>query len=153
MTAHRSSAERAVAAARGWVGTPYRDQASCRGAGADCLGLLRGVWREVYGREPAEVPPYGPDWAEVSGRETLLEAARALMAEVPAAELRPGDVLVFRMRARAVAKHVGLVGGAAGALTLIHAYSGRGVVEQVLSFPWRVRIAAAFRLPEATGGR
>ena len=37
--------EQIVAAARGWVGTPYRHQASLKGIGADCLGLVRGVWR------------------------------------------------------------------------------------------------------------
>lgn len=50
-----------VTAARGWIGTPYRHQASVRGAGADCLGLIRGVWRELYGAEPAEVPAYTAD--------------------------------------------------------------------------------------------
>lgn len=32
-----------VAAARQWLGTPYRHQASVRGVGCDCLGLIRGV--------------------------------------------------------------------------------------------------------------
>ena len=41
-----------VASARGWIGTPYRHQCSQKGLGADCLGLLRGVWREVIGPEP-----------------------------------------------------------------------------------------------------
>ena len=34
---------RVVAAARGWRGTPYHDQASLRGVGCDCLGLARGA--------------------------------------------------------------------------------------------------------------
>ena len=38
-----------VEAARGWLGTPYRHQVSLKGEGADCLGLVRGVWREVAG--------------------------------------------------------------------------------------------------------
>ena len=42
-----------VGAARGWIGTPYRHQASLKGVGCDCLGLLRGVWRELKGEEPA----------------------------------------------------------------------------------------------------
>ncbi len=45
-------------AARGWIGTPYRHQASLKGVGADCLGLMRGVWREIYGGEPETVPAY-----------------------------------------------------------------------------------------------
>ncbi|MFL5163197.1 MAG: peptidase P60, partial [Microvirga sp.] len=44
-----------LAEARSWIGTPYRHQASLKGIGCDCLGLLRGVWRGVMGREP-ELP-------------------------------------------------------------------------------------------------
>ncbi len=47
---------RIVASARGWIGTPYVHQASTKGAGCDCLGLLRGVWREINGAEPESVP-------------------------------------------------------------------------------------------------
>ena len=55
----------------GWIGTPYRHQASLKGVGCDCLGLVRGVWRAVCGDEPEAVPAYSPDWAEASRRETL----------------------------------------------------------------------------------
>ena len=48
---------RTVAAARLWTGTPYHHQASLRGVGCDCLGLVRGVWRDLYGAEPETVPP------------------------------------------------------------------------------------------------
>ncbi|HWW12917.1 MAG TPA: peptidase P60, partial [Brevundimonas sp.] len=50
-----------LAAARSWLGTPYRHQASMKGQGADCLGLVRGVWREVVGAEPEATPAYVPD--------------------------------------------------------------------------------------------
>ncbi len=56
-----------VTAARGWIGTPYRHQASVKGAGCDCLGLLRGVWREVVGPEPQTPPAYTAGWAEAPG--------------------------------------------------------------------------------------
>jgi hypothetical protein len=52
-----------VREARTWIGTPYRHQASVKGVGADCLGLVRGIWREVIGPEPAVVPPYSPGTA------------------------------------------------------------------------------------------
>ena len=45
-----------VAAARQFLGTPYRHQASIVGVGCDCLGLLRGVWRVLYGGEPEAMP-------------------------------------------------------------------------------------------------
>lgn len=53
-----------VATARGWIGTPYLHQASVRAAGADCLGLIRGVWREVIRAEPESIPAYSQDWSE-----------------------------------------------------------------------------------------
>ena len=130
-----------VAAARGWIGTPYLHQASVRGAGCDCLGLLRGVWREVFGAEPEVVPPYTMDWAEPQGIEVLLGAARRHLVEKPVADAAPGDVLVFRMRAGAVAKHVGLM---SAPLAFIHSCSGHGVVESALTEAWRRRIAACF---------
>jgi NlpC/P60 family putative phage cell wall peptidase len=130
-----------VLAARAWIGTPYLHQASVRGAGCDCLGLLRGVWREVFGEEPEAVPPYSMDWAEPQGIEVLLGAARRHLVEKPVAEAAVGDVLVFRMKASAVAKHVGLMSAPAG---FIHSYAGHGVVESALTDGWRRRIAGCF---------
>lgn len=143
---------RIVAAARGWLGTPYVHQASCKGAGADCLGLVRGVWREVVGAEPAAVPPYSADWGEPRREEVLWQAARELMEEISPADAWAGDVLLFRMCRGATAKHLGIlmrngeIGHEAGGW-FIHAYSGHGVVESPLSLPWRRRIVAAFRFP------
>lgn len=141
-------AERALVAARGWIGTPYRHQASIRGAGADCLGLLRGVWREVCGPEPEMVPAYTPDWSEPSGREELWFAATRWLLEKPLSDAAPGDVLLFRMRSGAVAKHLGIVAAFGACPTFIHAYTGHGVVETALSAPWAGRIAARFAFPE-----
>ena len=101
-----SGPDRIVAAARGWMGTPYRHQASCKGAGTDCLGLILGVWREVVGALPEDIPPYTPDWSEAGGREDLLMAALRWLE--PADTAMAGDVLLFRMRNGAVAKHLGI---------------------------------------------
>ena len=64
-----------VAAARGWIGTPYVHQAARKGAGCDCLGLLRGIWREVVGEEPEAIPSYSMDWSEPQGDERLWRGA------------------------------------------------------------------------------
>jgi NlpC/P60 family putative phage cell wall peptidase len=79
-----------VAVARQWLGTPYHDQASLQGVGCDCLGLARGVWREVVGPEPFAVPPYSRDWGECGPRKVLAEGARAAMIEVAPAKAGPG---------------------------------------------------------------
>ncbi|MFZ5670881.1 MAG: NlpC/P60 family protein [Pseudomonadota bacterium] len=142
-----------VAAARSWIGTPYRHQASAKGAGCDCLGLVRGVWRELAGEEPEAAPPYRPDWAETGGRETLLEAARRRLVEVPAAAFRPGDVLLFRMSPEACVKHCAIVSAVEAAdpePRVIHAYWGRAVVESWLGPWWRRRLTHAFSFPFAS---
>lgn len=95
--------ERVVALARGWIGTPYLHQASRRGVGADCLGLIRGIWRELYGREPELPPAYSPDWGEIGGREVLMAAAaRHLLPVGPDAALAAGQVLLFRIDRKSV---------------------------------------------------
>lgn len=134
-----------VEAARGWLGTPYEHQASCLGAGADCLGLVRGIWRELVGEEPMAVPAYTPDWSEPSRDEVLLRAVGRHF--LPVAQMQLGDVLVFRLKSGGVAKHLAVVSALGAQKKIIHAYSGRGVVETPLSTAWEGRIAGVFRFP------
>ena len=144
---------RAVEAARAWIGTPYVHQGSACGAGTDCLGLVRGVWRMIHGHEPEAVPAYTPDWGETGGTELLWSAAlrilRPVAAEAPEAA---GEVLLFRMRPGAVAKHLGIRAGLNEAASFVHAYDRHGVVESPLSAPWRARIVARFAWPDQGQG-
>jgi len=133
---------RVVEAARGWLGTPYHHQAAVKGAGCDCLGLIRGVYRDVTGADPETPPPYSRDWAEMRGEETLIVAARRHLREVAKSDARPGDVLIFRMRIGAIAKHAGIM-TAPG--RMIHAQERVGVVEINLSNWWTRRIVGVFR--------
>ena len=142
-----------VEAARGWLGTPYRHQASLRGWGADCLGLVRGVWRERVGVEPQPVPAYRPDWAETGGAETLLDGARRWMREIAPADAAPGDVLLFRMAPDACVKHCAILSDGdlcdrPGGGRIIHAYWGRAVVESWLAPWWWRRVSHAFAFPD-----
>ncbi len=138
-----------IDAARGWLGTPYVHQASAKGAGCDCLGLIRGVWRELYGGEPEAPPAYTPDWNERhwrGGEEKLLGAARRNMRARGDLAFEPGDALVFRVCADGPAKHCGV---AIAPDRFIHAYAGRAVIESWLSRWWRERLAGAFIFPGA----
>jgi NlpC/P60 family putative phage cell wall peptidase len=143
------TASRAVSVAREWIGTPYRHQQATQGAGTDCLGLLRGVWRALYGAEPEPVPCYTADWSEAAHEERLWAGAcRHLCIIEGAPAFQPGEVFLFRMRSGAVAKHLGICGAAGPNPTFIHAYTGHGVVESPLSAPWQRRIVARFHFPE-----
>ncbi|MEM0935165.1 MAG: NlpC/P60 family protein [Pseudomonadota bacterium] len=134
-----------ISVSRSWLGTPYHDQASLRGVGCDCLGLARGVWREVVGPEPFPIPPYSRDWGETGPREVLADGARSMMIEVLPAEAAPGALILFRMRPRAIAKHVGIV---TEPDSFLHSYERLGVIEEPLTQSWRRRIAFAFLFPQ-----
>ncbi|MEM9795802.1 MAG: NlpC/P60 family protein [Pseudomonadota bacterium] len=137
-----------VGIARSWIGTPYVHQASVKGSGTDCLGLIRGVWREALGEEPAVVPPYTADWFEPQREERLWNAARShLLAVLADRPYRPGEVLLFRMRDGSIAKHLGILSKTGTASTFIHAYSGQGVLESSFSRPWQKRVVARFDYP------
>lgn len=140
------SREAILAEAREWIGTPYQHQASAKYVGADCLGLVRGVWRAVHGDEPEAAPPYTPDWAERLGEETLLAAARRHLCEIALDAARPGDVLLFRMDARSPMKHAAIL---ETENRILHAYWGRAVVRSRFASWWRARWAAAFAFPGA----
>lgn len=133
-----------VAEARSWIGTPYRHQASLKGVGCDCLGLVRGVWRAVMGREPERAPPYAPDWAEASRGEPLAEAALRHLDAIACDQAAEGDVLLFRWRDGLAAKHLAIV---TARDLMVHAHDGACVAEVALAPWWRRRIAYAFRFP------
>ncbi|MBI2720355.1 MAG: C40 family peptidase [Rhizobiales bacterium] len=139
-----TEASHIVRLARAWIGTPYRHQASLKGVGCDCLGLIRGVWREAHGEEPEEVPPYSAGWAEADASEVMARAAGRHMRIVPPTEFQAGDVLLFRWRPHLPAKHAGI---AASLSRMIHAQEDARVSEIHLSAWWRRHLAFAFRFP------
>ena len=136
--------ERVVSAARKWVGTPYRHQASALGAGADCLGVLRGVWRELVGPEPEALPPYARSWAEDGGGELMLATAERWLVSAAGEGISAGDVLLFRVSRRTIARHCGI---ATGTASMVHAYDGHAVAETPIPEVWAKRLVARFRFP------
>jgi NlpC/P60 family putative phage cell wall peptidase len=135
-----------VATARGWIGTPYLHQASLKGVACDCLGLLRGVWRELEGAEPQTIPVYSPDWAEATGEETLYAGLARHAREIPRDEIAAGDIALFRMISHGPAKHCGIVAEKNGRLMLIHARQNKRVSEEPFSAYWKKKLVYAFRI-------
>lgn len=136
---------RIVSEARAWLGTPYLHQGSCLGVGCDCLGLVRGVWRGLYGAEPEAPPAYGQDWAEARGDERLRDAALRHLRPVALGDIAPGDVLLFRFRASAPARHCGVM--SADDL-MVHAHDCAVASEVALTRAWRRCLAYAFAFPQ-----
>jgi NlpC/P60 family putative phage cell wall peptidase len=129
------SPEIIVEAARGWVGTPYRHLSATKGAGCDCLGLIRGVWAELYGALP-EVPNYRADTRD---HRDLLAAAEARLAR---AEMVAGAIVLFRLGS--VPRHCGIMTGPG---RFIHAQERIGVVEANLTEGWAKRVVGCFAFP------
>lgn len=136
-----------ILAARGWIGTPYLHQASLKGLGCDCLGLVRGVWRELYGDEPEAPPPYGPGWAESSSEESFAAAGFRHLLPVAADDMAAGDVLLFRWKPHLPAKHAAIFSGDG---RMIHAHDGLAVCEVAYSAWWQNHLAFVFRFPGLT---
>jgi NlpC/P60 family putative phage cell wall peptidase len=136
-----------IAEVSSWIGTPYRHQASLKGVGCDCLGLVRGVWRALFGKEPEPLVPYSPDWAEASGEETLAIAARRHLKEIAVDAAKPADIVLFRWRQGLPAKHAGVL---IEPHRFVHAHQGAAVSPAAYSRWWRERAAYAFRFPLVT---
>ena len=136
--------ERIVVLAKEWIGTPYHHQQSAKGIGCDCLGLVRGVYCAFYHLPPDPIVPYSRDWADVSGQETLLNAAKEHLIASSKASKQVGDVLIFRFRNWMVAKHVGIL---VSPTTMVHAIEGSAVCEVHLGAWWQRHIAGVFSFP------
>ncbi|WEJ57572.1 NlpC/P60 family protein [Devosia sp. FJ2-5-3] len=139
------NADRVVAAAREWLGTPYRHRASTLGAGCDCLGLVRGVWRTLHGDEPNKMPAYRASPRDPENAGALRAAAEKFL--VPAAgELAAGQVVLFRLAGLSEAKHCGIM---VSGDRFIHAQEKLGVVEANLTEGWARRVSGRFWFPSS----
>ena len=133
--------DRIVEIARSWIGTPYHNLASVKGVGCDCVGLVRGIWRELYGFEPPGLPFYSANWRARSGNEGLIDAAALHLDRQPDADRRAGLVLVFRIRPQLAARHCGVMTSTS---RMVHAHSGRAVHEVDMGECWNGRVAGVF---------
>jgi NlpC/P60 family putative phage cell wall peptidase len=110
-----------VAEAESWIGTTFHHRAWVKGAGADCLGLIYGVYRAVGLIDDIKIPFYRPDFMHHRDEETYLGGLLEHGHRVERPEA--GDVAMFKY---------GRVFGHAGIVVdwphLIHAFAERGRV-------------------------
>jgi cell wall-associated NlpC family hydrolase len=134
-------------AARGWLGTPFHWQASLKGVGCDCKGLVAGVARELGLPEADSLHARLADY----GWRVPVDVLKAGLAATlqPVADPGPGDVLLFLMAGRP--QHLGIHAGD----VVIHTYNGgpKQVIATRLALPTRPwPLHSAWRFASLTDG-
>ena len=116
-----------VAEAREWLGTPFVWQASLKGVGADCKGLVWGVARELGLPEANSLHAQIADYPDRVPVALLRQGLEATLTKVETPE--PGDLLLMTFGGKP--QHLGFHAGD----QVIHTY-GKGprcVIAQPLS--------------------
>ena len=131
-----------IAAARGWIGTPWRHQASLKGVGCDCIGLFAGVAAELGCSEASAFlgDPNLRCYGRQPERRQLLAGCARFLDETP--EAFPGDLLMMRFQTDP--QHFAILSTPD---RIIHASATAGkVVEHQLDDLWRRRVVRFYRL-------
>jgi cell wall-associated NlpC family hydrolase len=139
-------AARLVAAARGYVGAPWRHLGRSGRLGVDCIGLVLAAAADAG--LPAEFTAEPPAYAKGHRGPEFLAALRARCPRIPLELAAPGDVLAFADGQ--FAAHVGMRSERHGVPHVIHAHARRRVVvEEPLAHDLARSLRAAFRVPAA----
>ncbi len=134
-----------IAKARSWIGTPFLHQGRMRKTndnigGADCAGLIVGVYQDCYPTSDYVMPIY----PETPRGNIVLKQCYKHMKKAESDRVVPGQIAVMRYLREPI--HLGFIGSDYHKnLTLIHAYKPLGkVVEHRLSADWMSRITTCF---------
>lgn len=127
-----------------WKGTPYCHQASLKKIGADCVGFLRGVWRNCVGEEPELDFSYSHDWAESSGQERLLENLTHYFNQKSYNTCAPGDILLFQLKSHLPSQHLAFY---ISDNLLIHAHRYSCICEIPFTTSWKKKLSFVFSFP------
>ncbi len=136
-----------VAVARSWIGTPFHHQATLKGVGVDCAGLIRGVAVELGLLDAAVIGEASYSRFPDGSMKPLCDRT---LTPIEQGAVQPGDVLLFAIAEDP--QHMGIVADYRwGGLSLIHAAlrsDGKGrVQEQRLMFARNLKFVAAYALP------
>jgi NlpC/P60 family putative phage cell wall peptidase len=127
--------------AREWLGTRWSHQASLKGVGTDCIGLIRGVARELGIADPfttGEALRY-LGYGRIPDPTLLLEACDEYLDRGRGAL---GDILVMRFEREP--QHFALI-SSLRPRRMIHAYAqARKVVENGIDALWLSRVVRTY---------
>jgi NlpC/P60 family putative phage cell wall peptidase len=106
------SREAVVAEAKSWMGTPWHHQARVKGAGVDCANFVIAAYANS-GTMPditlKQLGNYPRDWHIHKTEERFLTFVPNFAVEITESELKPGDLILFRIRSGRVFSHAAIV--------------------------------------------
>lgn len=117
---------RVLSAARTWIGTPFRDCASVKGAGVDCAMFIKAAFEEAGIEAPFVVDRYSAQWYLHGDRELWLPLLEARAIEIEQNQVRPADLVLYKFGSKYYS-HGALI-AESGWPVIIHAYRQNGAV-------------------------
>ena len=127
--------QRALQIAQNWLGTPFLEGASQRGAGCDCAGLIEGIARELGLSCPSRQ----------SVDHDVLAAASIFLT--PCDDVEAGDLILLARVPHGPPLHAGIVTDTG---TIIHAHWSAGVIENRFGAWFTRRVTHIFAWPQTT---
>jgi len=119
-----------VAEVRSWKGTPFHWQASLKGHGCDCRGLITGVGRELGLPEAELLAATERTYRKDFRPDLMLERLRAAL--IPVQQGLPGDVVAIQIdRTDDGPRHLAML---TTGDRLVHCYGG-GPLKKVIEVP------------------
>lgn len=134
-----------IAQARTWLGTPFHHQGRLKGVGCDCLGMIIGIADELQlTHDDVLLSSFDrTDYSHTPNTTALLTTMEAYLQEIT--DIQPGDIALMQIQNNP--QHLGIITNyPRGKLGIIHALSGQGVVEHILSDNWQRRIYRLYRV-------
>jgi len=137
-----------VTEAKTWIGTKWQHQACLKGVACDCVGLIRGVYVVLTGKEPDVPLDYPATWPLYKTTERLYNECLNYLTEIDVADAKIGDLLLFGF-GKGPACHIGIK---ITDSTFIHSWQSVGKVSiSRLDSYWTPKIRYAMQYPDVTG--
>jgi len=135
--------------AREWLGTPFHSQASLKGIGVDCSGMVIDSLIRAGMINPLRRFPYQLGRASNDGEIMTADFTQSIKPGhvlIEANDIQPGDILFFEFIKKI--RHVSI---ATSETTHIHtsAIDLRGVIETVITDGFLSRLKIIYRILEA----
>ena len=135
-----------VEEARTWIDTPFRDQGYTKGIGVDCLGLIKGLARDLNlcKKDIANMSDFTLPYGKMPNRSVIIPALKRHLVLISRDELDIADIILYLGRHEP--QHLAIKTDTG----IIHSYQPYGAVkEHSMTLEWAnpSRMLGIYRFP------